>query len=194
MSTGNGTARASKADWIVLAMLAGSLATNLVLGVALLRVVRTGVPDPEPTTAAVAEGTRIHGFVAQRVGGQVEGVDFAKPTILYVFRPSCEWCTRNLANLRAILAGVESRYRVVGLSLDPNLGDYLHRNGLDGLEVFTEPNVDAVTELRLGATPQMIVIAPGGTVVRSWTGALGGIVGKEVEAFLGVSLPGVAPQ
>jgi hypothetical protein len=41
----------------------------------------------------------------------------ASPTILYLFSPECDWCTRNLESVKALEKQTARQYRFIGLSL-----------------------------------------------------------------------------
>lgn len=41
----------------------------------------------------------------------------SQPILLYVFSPSCGWCTRNIDNIKALAAGAGDSFRLLGVSL-----------------------------------------------------------------------------
>jgi len=118
-----------------------------------------------------------------------------QPTILYVFSPTCKWCSRNLRNLeniRAVSAQTRGRYRLIGLSLSQDgLSDYVRTANLD-FPIYSQLDPNTVIVYKLGATPQTIVVSPGGTVTNVWKGAYVDDVQAEVERVLSVRLPGLA--
>jgi peroxiredoxin len=174
-------------DRLVLALLFLSLAGNVYLGVAVLRW-----PDAPTRRPDVVVGSVLKPFEAVDLKGRPYVVNTASTTgntVFYVFTPSCVWCSRNLANLRALLAAAGDRYSVIGVSLDPNVDSYLKSNGLN-FTVLVRPSRQTIATYGLGGTPQTIVVSPTGTVLRVWRGAYGGAAQKEVAEFFGVNLPG----
>jgi len=124
---------------------------------------------------------------------QLDVVDTSQNTILYVFTPTCGWCTRNLDNLQAVIANAPGRYRVVGLSLDAKgVEEYVRRHRLT-IPIFTSPSDDEKRRYRLSATPYTVVIDTTGRVTHVWIGVFGGSVQDEVESLLSLRLPGVRP-
>ena len=116
-----------------------------------------------------------------------------KGTVLYVFTPACHWCKSNLNNIKSLAATQSDGYRFVGLSLtDKNLKEYLDREHLP-FPAFIATDRKAIIELRLGSTPQTLVILPSGKVAINITGAYKGKLLAEVENFFSVHLPGALP-
>ncbi|HEY7497364.1 MAG TPA: TlpA disulfide reductase family protein [Vicinamibacterales bacterium] len=111
-------------------------------------------------------------------------------TVFYVFTPDCVWCGRNLANVQAIAASAGERYRLIGISLDPNVQPYLRANNID-FPVLVNPSAQTIANYKLGPTPTTIVVAPSGDVVRIWQGAYGPDMVHDVATFFGISLPGL---
>jgi len=76
---------------------------------------------------------------------------------------------------------------VVLLSLTE--GDFSDYGGRDEVLVVTK---ETRLALKLGGTPQTIVVSPEGKVQRNWFGAYADNT-NEVESALGVTLPGLLP-
>lgn len=108
------------------------------------------------------------------------------PTILYVLRPNCSWCTRNLANFHELTRQTHGRYRVVALSLT-SAGNYAQYGGEDSVLTVSEGSRRA---LRLGATPQTLVVSRDGRMLHNWVGAYTNSV-ADIETSLRISLPGL---
>jgi peroxiredoxin len=114
--------------------------------------------------------------------------DVGKPTVLYIFRPSCVWCRGNAGRVAQLTDALSGRYRIVGISLT--------KEGLPGFvashhmtfPVYSGPARSVIKALHLGATPQTIVISPAGVVLGSWDGAYVGGAKAAVERFFGVAL------
>lgn len=128
--------------------------------------------------------------------GQLTTLTFTRtdpPTILYVFRPGCGWCAKNLNNIKEMSRqlGSTGRYRIIGISLDENgLKEYLQKSQLN-FPVYSGMSGDDRARLAMGGTPQTIQVA-NGTVVQAWAGAYSGEVAKDVEAAFGIRLPGLS--
>jgi peroxiredoxin len=113
----------------------------------------------------------------------------SKPTILYVFTPSCGWCLRNNDSLKSLTRQVSAKYKIVGLSLSrTDLADYLKVHGI-AFPVYTDIRPTTLASYKLGRTPETIVVSPDGTVIQSWVGAYVGGVKTAVEQFFSVQLP-----
>jgi hypothetical protein len=89
--------------------------------------------------------------------------------------------------MSAIIQQSGGRYRVVLLSLEP--GDFSDYGGRDNVLLVTANTRRA---LKLGATPQTLVVSPAGKVLQNWSGAYGDNA-KQVESALHIVLPGLLP-
>ncbi|HLG16373.1 MAG TPA: hypothetical protein VJH03_17980 [Blastocatellia bacterium] len=119
----------------------------------------------------------------------IEFIEESKPAILYVFSPECEWCTRNIENIKALADGTNQRYRLVGLSLSSvGLNDYVARYRVN-FPVYTILPSDH-SGLRSG-TPRTLIVSADGKVLENWFGAYGGELRKRTEQYFQVTLPGV---
>jgi hypothetical protein len=128
------------------------------------------------------------------LNGRDVSVDVArsgKLTVVYWFSPTCVWCKRNSANMRAMMEGAGKRFDFVALSVTAEgVRQYLAENQLRG-EAYAEPSVATRSAYGFGGTPQTIVIGADGKIVRSWEGAYSGRLGSEIGEVLGVHLPGL---
>ncbi len=113
------------------------------------------------------------------------------PSIIYIFTPSCAWCTRNLNNIRTLSIQTRANYRFIGLSLSSKgLREYVSQNGLD-FPIYTDPI--GVTALAYkGGTPRTLVVSSEGRILESWFGAYTGEIQQQVEEYFKTRLPGVA--
>ncbi|HLH43811.1 MAG TPA: hypothetical protein VKV74_12530 [Bryobacteraceae bacterium] len=116
-----------------------------------------------------------------------------RPAVLYIMSPTCHWCARNLDNVRALAAGIESKYRFIGLSnTQEGLAEYVRATALP----FPVHAVDMgrlPDGLDARATPQLVLVGADGVVKKVWEGALSGKSQSEVEGFFHVRLPGLLP-
>ena len=181
--------------WTMTLILGLSLAMNLFLALRVNRLSKS--TRSEPNSSPIQAGTVISPAKVQDLNGQPILISYDKiqqPVVLYVFTPQCIWCSRNLANLQTLVSQKRNSYQFVGLSLtDDGLGEYLAKNKFD-FPVYVAPAEETRQEYRLGSTPQMIVISPGGKVAQTWVGAYSGVQQTEVEKFFGVKLPGISPS
>ncbi len=185
--------RSARADWFVLALLAVSLAVNVILGFAVMRMAGAAGQSAGAQASGPSVGSTLPPFSAERFGGQREQIAFSserRPTLIYVFSPTCAWCARNLDNLKTVLSAAGSTHRVIGLSLSPDVEDYVKETQL-AFPVYVNPSKDMFEAYGLGPTPLTLVVSPEGRVVKSWVGAYAGAMRKEVESYFGVQLPGM---
>lgn len=180
----------SFARWLPVVLLTASLALNLSLTAKLHAIKATaGQPSGPPLGSQLLE---IAGETADGQSALVSMGRDHKPTVLYVFSPTCVWCARNLNNIRALVRLRSADFRFVGLSLSQSdkLGAHL-RQSSPGMESIAIPDVAEATQLRLGATPETIVIGSNGTVQKNWIGAYSGATLGDIQSYFRVSLPGL---
>lgn len=179
--------------WAMTVILSISLATNLWLAFKNKRLSESAAANTVPLPR-LQVGTTVSPLKASDIYGRKQIVSYdqsALPVVLYVFTPECIWCLRNLDNLRKLVSQKHESYRFVGLSLTTEkLKDYVAENKL-AFPVYADPPEELMSEYKLGATPQTIVISSDGRVLQNWTGAYVGTQQAEVEHFFGVELPGL---
>ncbi len=123
--------------------------------------------------------------------GQPVTEEFSRPTVVYVFSPSCSWCERNLNNARAIASGAGDRYRFVGVAaVDAGIEGYVRERSLRW-DIIKNVPLEILRQYRVPGTPQTILIGAGGIVLHSWNSAYLETAQREIEAALKVSLPGL---
>jgi peroxiredoxin len=176
----------SRDAWLVLMLLAVSLGLNVYLGFEVeLR--------PHMTSPRLVVGMRAPKLFAEQVGGSSVAVDWkgARPTLLYVFSPSCVWCQRNFENFETVARARKADYRIVGLSTTrEGLTKYVEDHGIQYV-VYTNPDAGRSGDLIQSGTPTTFIISPEGTIKDVWRGAYTGRMKAEVEAALAVKLPGI---
>jgi hypothetical protein len=184
-----------KNDLFLLGLLVASLALNVYLGWSLKRLPSTAPAPPE--AIRISPGTTVRPVQATSLNGQQETISYAdagKPTVFYVFSPSCIWCERNTENINAIARQKGEAFRFIGLSLaDDGLPGYVKSHQFS-FPVYKNLPPESMQTLGLGPTPQTIVISPGGQVLKNWVGAYVPTVQPQVEEFFNVRLPGVTAQ
>jgi peroxiredoxin len=148
----------------------------------------------EVSTSSLKVGTSVPPITGTRSDGQSYIIRYSgsdRPTVLYIFTPTCVWCARNMDNFKTMVDKEGSRYRVIGLSLSQEgLAQYLSKNELK-LPVYSGLSDETKRIYKLSGTPQTIVISPEGKVLEDWVGAWAGDQKSQVEAFFHVALPGI---
>ncbi len=150
----------------------------------------------EAGASAVASsvGASLAEFQARDLAGHPASIRFgvgSKPTLVYVFRPSCVWCYRNSDAFNSLIRHVAGKYDVVGLSLDSDrLVPYIKRSNFN-FPVYSDPDATTLARYQLGVTPETLLISSHGTIVQDWRGAYTGDNRSSVERFFGVHLPGL---
>jgi hypothetical protein len=187
-------ALAENAGQIVLfAVLAASLALNVTLG---WKVKAANAREARLRNPGIQAGARLpESIPVVDLAGNATALTLrdSRRTVLYVLSPSCGWCERNNANIRALAAARSSELRFVGLSLQKEkLREYVDAAGL-GFPVFALGSGEErlIGTLGLGSTPQTAVVSPAGVVEKVWGGALTAASQKEAEGFFRVTLPGL---
>lgn len=139
-------------------------------------------------------GSSVPPITAKDIAGNEAAIAYTSndlPTVLYIFKPSCNWCARNLQNIQFLTATVGKEYRVIGLSLDNDkLRDYVAQHNLN-FPVYTDLPVAVGSAYKLGGTPQTIVVSNQGKVLKSWMGAYSGKLQQEVDDYFHTRLPGL---
>jgi hypothetical protein len=139
-------------------------------------------------------GTKLSALDVKDLKGNPVQLTFTEsdpPTLIYVFRPTCGWCTMNLPNIKAMQTALHAnaKFRLIGISLDEQgLGEYVQKAQLD-FPVYSNVSPDEKVRYQMGGTPQTLMIV-NKTVVRNWAGAYYGDLLKEIQATLGLRLPG----
>lgn len=147
------------------------------------------------TKEVLVEGTSVLPITARNSADDREGtISFGntnKPTVLYILTPSCVWCKRNLQNISTLASLRGGAYNFVGVSLaDIGLKEYLGANKL-GFPVYKNISAENIQRLKLGGTPQTIIISPEGKVLKNWVGAYQEPLKQEIEKYFNISLPGL---
>jgi peroxiredoxin len=113
-----------------------------------------------------------------------------RPTVFYYFSPNCSWCKKNARNLDSMVRAVGRSHRVISFTVDTiGLQAYIQAAG-HTLPVYTDISDTVRTHLKLGGTPQTIVVSKEGRVVKNWRGAFVGALKKDVESYFSIALPG----
>ena len=174
------------------------LIVSVVLNILLARRINqlTAVENAVMVERQLKVGTQVPVIQANDHNGQPHTIAFNqedKPTVLYIFTPPCKWCTRNMNNIKELVARKNGEFRFIGISLSTDgLAEYVEKNGLT-IPVYTTLSDETRRAYKMGGTPQTIVISPEGQVIQNWIGAYTGEQQNRVEEFFGVTLPGITP-
>lgn len=189
----NCSSGASRADRYLLCLLGLSLLGNVTLGIKVARAPRLRSSTAEQLAAPV--GALVPPLDMKRYGAERVVVSLGsdpRPTLLYVFAPSCQWCQRNAASAHHLLSHVQRSYRVIALSLSEDVGEFV-KSLPTGVPVYVNPTTAVYEAYRFGSTPSTLVISSEGRILKSWVGAYGGAVKSQIESFFNVSLPDLEP-
>ncbi len=173
-------------------MLVASVVLNVMLSLRVREL--TAKQDAARADRELQVGTVVPPIAAKRLDGRSETIAYAgsdRPTVLYIFTPQCEWCTRNLDNLRTLVSRKGEGYRFIGISLSKEgLENYVTEHQVP-FPVYTDIPKGAGEAYKMGGTPQTVVISPQGKVIQNWVGAYAGEQQSHVEAYFDVTLPGI---
>jgi peroxiredoxin len=133
----------------------------------------------------------ITGKSPEGVSTEINFPDMKKPTILYVFTPTCIWCKRNFNNMMVLRHGVQNQYAFFGISLTQDgTREYVAQHAIDYPVISDIPEATKVI-YRMGGTPATIVVSADRKVLQAWTGAYSGPLKKEIEQYFKIQLPGL---
>ncbi len=174
--------------WLLLMLLAMSLGANVYQALRAHRL---------PVVSIPTRGMKAPILYAETMDGAKVEVDCAangKPTLLFVFSPSCIWCKRNAKNMDALASMLKTDYRIVGLSTtSEGLKEYLRKYKIN-YEVYTNPDPDKSRVFILSGTPTTFVVSSNGIIKETWRGAYVGKMKEDIEASMGIKLPGIIPS
>jgi hypothetical protein len=118
--------------------------------------------------------------------------DERRPTVIYYFSPTCGWCERNWANIKALSAAADGRYRLIAVTADRGVSDYARRHDLE-LEVIEGISENVRAAYAFYGTPHTVVVDAEGVVTHEWRGAFNPRIERQIEELFGIKLPGLAP-
>jgi hypothetical protein len=171
---------------ILIAALAASVFLNVIQGRQLK--VRADLSTDSLSPGVVVSTLKVKDLSGRYVSLKFD--DTTKPTVLYVFAPSCRWCKRNSASMRALVDQMGQQYRFIGISLYGGDVQEFLKNSNSGISTYyTDPTDGSVAKYKLFSTPTTLVISPEGKVLRFWVGAYVGDTKSEIERFFSVQLP-----
>lgn len=187
--------KAIKANFIpliFLLVLSASLAGNVYLG-RIVRSVRSTAQITHGTSQEARTHQQLGSMAVTRPDGSGTRISLRgdRPTILYVFSPSCSWCAKNFQNIQTLSVQSKDRYQFIGLSTGSHdLGDYLktHHLSFPAYEGVSDSDLKAID---YRGTPQTVLVSSSGVVEHNWPGAYMGGTADAIQKFLNVRLPGL---
>jgi len=115
----------------------------------------------------------------------------SRPTLLYVFSPTCHWCERNIVPMRVLFQDESTHFSLVGLSLsNVGLSAYTRSVSLPFTSYFAPQ--ETATKFGLSFTPETILVDEKGKIVKLWIGAYSGKTKSDIEQYFHLKLPEIA--
>ncbi len=152
-------------------------------------------PGSVAHTESLTAGSRIPVLTVEGPAHSIIAIDWAserRPVLVYVLRPDCGWCARNLQNIKALRTAKQEEYRFVGLSLSSDGIEAYVRDSNLGFPVYTNPRFPHGGKFVVNATPLTAIIPSDGIVTAVWRGAYKGSVQDDIEHRMGIRLPGLS--
>lgn len=113
------------------------------------------------------------------------------PTVLYVFSPSCIWCSRNLDSVKTLAKSLKGTHRFATISLsEDKLQEYIAEKDFQ-FPVYAGLTPKTLMAYKLGGTPQTMVLSSDGRVQKNWMGAYAGETKSEIESYFNIQLPDI---
>ena len=172
--------------WLIAVLLA-SATVNVALAMRVHELTIGVVPPlalPIGTSLGPIDGTDANGKAVS-----IRFEDSALPTLIYLVRPGCGWCHRNIENMKALVAQAAGRYRFITLFVGS-----IATNEFDVPEPFALANPLTLQTYKLGGTPHTLLVSQRGVVLNNWPGAYSTTQQREIQRRLGVTLPGLVKQ
>jgi hypothetical protein len=167
-------------NWLPLLAVAALFAANLYMAgqIDSLQKRVASLTSAERSKVEAPVGRQIADFRAVDHGGVPRSITFSDSpdtrTLLFIFSPQCSVCEKTWpqwSTLREKLAALAVRTIFIDQSGTAST-DYLQRFRLESRDVLTYLPSRTAALLQVGATPQIIMMHPSGTVEGVWTGAL----------------------
>ena len=186
------TSKLSKLQLLTISLLTCSVILNLFLA-RTTNSLRSALLNVKAEDSLLV-GTSLPPIAAKGLDGRPATISYGPdelPAILYVFTPTCGWCTKNIQNIKALAERTKGRYRVIGLSLSSNnLQEYVTKSDFT-FPVYSDLSPGVAIKYRMGGTPQTIVISNEGKLIKEWKGAYLGNTKQQIETQFGLELPGI---
>jgi len=115
------------------------------------------------------------------------------PTVIYFFSSACGWCERNWNNIAALDRAAGGRYRVIAVSSERGLREYLESRHV-GVDVIEGINENTRRDFGFSGTPHTLVVSSDGLVTHEWRGAYTPRIERQIEDLFDIGLPGLAAK
>jgi peroxiredoxin len=117
-----------------------------------------------------------------------------RDTLILVFSPHCDFCTKNVPNWRALTGAIDrSLFRVVAVSTNPEgAAEYWASAGLSAVPALTEVDPKDKVAYEMNATPITMMVGPDGRVKNVWAGVFSDEDRAQIARSTGVRLPPAA--
>jgi len=149
--------RSSLSRIAVLSLLVASAAINVLQGARILKLER--ILDSRAHAGGLGVGNSVPPLELTTMSGEQARIEYASvttPTLLYIFSPSCIWCRRNAAAIKALTTGMRSKLRVIGISLSQDgVAAFRTETGIDFPVYMPSPTTSLA--YNLGETPTTIL-------------------------------------
>ena len=168
-----------------------SLAVNALQARRIL-LFQQSIEEPSLHSSTIIGTKLANDLTVRDPGGREVTIRFASqqlPIVLYVFSPSCKWCIYNSTLVNATARQTTGRFVFIGVSLsEGGLAEFTKEYHLE-FPVYSSLPDSLVNTLKLGRTPQTIVVSPSGFVVENWVGAYTGITKVQAEKYFAIRIP-----
>jgi hypothetical protein len=178
-------------DWLLLVLLAASLAANVYFGLLLAHRPAATSASERPAGPAVGSVIKtVEGVASDGTPLSISLADGTRRTVLFVYSPACAWCKRSWPLFQRLSSRSRDRFNTAAVCL----GKASEMFQTD-VSTLGNPTLPTVAALRSTSVPQTIVFSPEGHVERVWIGGWTGDVARQLGSYFGlplaeVSIPG----
>lgn len=149
--------------------------------------VRLAQPAPAMQVSTGALLPALEGFGAQ---GEKLLFDYgrdARPTVIFVFSPTCSFCEENWPRWRQVTEHLDQTLvRAVAVDVSSSATpEFASAHGLAGMPLLVRVEPKSLISYRFRLTPQTIVINAQGRVEKVWSGVLTADQVREASALMG---------
>jgi peroxiredoxin len=126
----------------------------------------------------IVEGARVRELAGLSLDGAARRVALpvlGSRLLVIAYSPGCPFCRANQSGWMSLERQLKQRgWNVIWLSRDPiePTRDYCLKVGIPESEVLAEPSFRTYYQFGLEAVPNTMVVGPGGTVEKLWSGEL----------------------
>jgi peroxiredoxin len=180
-------------DVFVLGVLLASVIANVLLTWQLRS--HTAHAKAQQDGALLKVGDHVPPLKLTGPSGDVQAVGFdqdSRPTVLYVFSKSCEWCNSNRNSIRELAKARDKQFRFVAVSRDDKAPVPITPDEDLGIATYVAPTDQTRHAFAMNAVPLTMVIGADGTVLKRWNGAYVGSLHNEIQEYFDTRIPQAA--